>query len=1051
MKKLFQITTVVLGLLLILAVQDTFAQGRTISGTVQDENSEAVIGATIMLKGTTSGTITDVNGVYSVEVPGENTILVFRAVGFAEQEILVGTQSRIEVMLAEDIIGIDEVVVIGYGSMKRSDLTGSVSSINSEDIERAKSTSFIESMHGKMPGVHISTQSGEPGSNIEVKIRGANSINGNSSPLYVIDGIQMDVNTDEVASATVGSNSSMNPMANINQSDIESIEILKDASATAIFGSRGANGVVLITTKSGKEGKTVFNYDANMGFAKASKTLDVLSGLEYVDYHTDRFGYNYLNTLDSNNDGVYDDTDTPRDLTGIQTFNWQDEILRTAITHNHNFSASGGTKTTKYSGSVGYLDQQGIVKNNDYARYNARVKVDHNAGRIKTGFNLNSSYSKTVGAAGASGGGNYNGLVQFITLTKPIDISDANQDFVTGGKFIYPTTMIDDAIKEIDLMRIFGNTYFGVDLMDGLELRVEVGGNVSSSKGREFYGKETAWGNLSQGKAVLQENRSLSWFQRDMLTYNKQFGKHGLNLMAAFELNSYEFESFSIGMGNFPDESTSVYDISKGSVVESIRSNKWGTNRLSYLGRANYNYDNRYLATVSMRGDGSDKFGSGNRWGYFPSAALAWRASQEPFLENISALSNLKFRLSYGETGNERIPAYSYFARMQNSYYASDGTLMLGLAPSSSANPDLKWETTVQYNAGLDVGIFENRVSLIVDYFVKQTQDMLLLTPVPAQTGFSQQWTNVGRVDNKGVELMLMTYNIDMGGFKWNTTFNISMIKNEVIDLGDADFIPVTVPGGWFSNVARVIVGDAIGTAYGYVFDGVYQIDDFTWQNTSDPAIAHADRVYAIKPEAVQFPATAVQPGSFKFKDLDGDGIVDEEHDRQVITHSSPKHYGGLNNEFSYKGFDLGIFLEWSYGNEILNVSKIRSEGYQPWMNLRSEFWENRWTPDNPTDEWGTYSFENTTSSFTSSYYAEDASYLRLKNVYLSYALPQDLINQIGLSSLSVYFTATNLKTWTNYSGFDPEISYNNQLLTGFDRLSYPHAKSWSVGIKASF
>ena len=1051
MKKLFRITTVVLGLLLTLMVQNSFAQGRTVSGTVQDENSEAVIGATVMLKGTTSGTITDINGAFVLEVPDENTVLIFRAVGLSEQEILVGNQTQIEVMLAEDIIGIDEVVVIGYGTMKRSDLTGSVSSISSEDIERTKSTSFLESMHGRMPGVHISTQSGEPGSNIEVKIRGANSINGNSTPLYVVDGIQMDVNTSEVATATVGSSSSMNPMANINQADIESIEILKDASATAIFGSRGANGVVLITTKSGKEGKTVFNYDANMAFASASKRLEVLSGDEYIAYHASRWPYNTYNTEDSNNDGILDASDTPRDLTGVNMFNWQDEILRTGITHNHNFSASGGTKTTKYSGSVGYLDQEGIVKYNDYSRYTARVKVDHNAGKIKTGFNLNSSYSKTVGAAGASGGGNYNCIVQFITLSKPIDINEPNQDFITGGKFIYPTTMIEDAIKEIDLMRVFGNTYFTYALMDGLDLRVELGGNVSSSKGREFYGKETAWGNQQNGKGVLQENRSVSWFQRDMLTYNKQIGKHGLNLMTAFEINSYAFESFRISMVDFPDESTSVYDISKGTLMESVASNKWGTNRASYLGRANYNYDNRYLATVSMRADGSDKFGPGNRWGYFPSAALAWRVSQESFLENIDIISNLKLRLSYGQTGNERIPAYSYFARMQNSYYSSDGSTMLGLSPSSSANPDLKWETTVQYNGGLDFGLFENRISVMVDYFLKQTNDMLLLTPVPAQTGFGQQWKNIGQVDNKGVELMLMTYNIDRAGFKWNTTFNISMVKNEVIDLGEADFIPVTLPGGWFTNVGRVIVGDAIGTAYGYVWDGVYQIDDFTWQNTSDPTIEHKDRIYVLNPDVVQFAGTAVRPGSFKFKDLDGDGLVDEANDRQVISHSSPKHFGGLNNEFSYKGFDLGIFLEWSYGNEILNVSKIRSEGYQPWMNLRKDFWDNHWTPDNPTNEYGDNSYENKTSAFTSSYYVEDASYLRLKNIYLGYAIPQDLISKIGLSSLSVYFTANNLKTWTDYSGFDPEISYHNQLLTGFDRLSYPHAKSWSIGLKASF
>ena len=1051
MKKLFQLTSVILGLLFTLMSQNSFAQNRTITGSLTDVNNQAVIGATIMLKGTTIGTISDINGAFMIDVPNENSVIVISSVGYSTQELVVGNQTNIDLILQEDVIGIDEVVVIGYGSMKRSDLTGSVSSINSEEITKAKSNSFIESMQGKMAGVQISSQSGEPGSNIEVKIRGANSINGSSSPLYVIDGVQMDVNTDEVASASVASSSSMNPLANINPSDIESIEILKDASATAIFGSRGANGVVLITTKSGQEGKTVFNYDTYLTFAKASKKINMLSGTEYLEYQKWRDPTSVYFWIESNNDGVLDSLDTPRDLSSVKMFDWQDEILRTAVTQGHNFSVSGGNKTTKYSGSAGYMDQEGIIRNNDYQRYNARVKVDHSDKRIKTGFNLNSSYSKQSGASSASGTGDYNGVIQFIMLTKPVDISDPNQDYLTGGKFIYPTTMIDEAVKEIDLIRVFGNSYFNFEIMDGLNLNVELGGNLSSSKGREFYGKNTSWGNLDQGKGVLKENRSISWFQRDMLTYIKNFGKHGINLMAAFEMNSYIFESFGVSMGNFPDESTGINDISKGSTLLDVNSNKWGTNRLSYLGRANYNYDDRYLVTVSLRADGSDKFGPGNRYGYFPSAAFAWRVSQEDFLKNNNLISNLKMRLSYGQTGNERIPAYSYFAQMENAYYSSNGSYTLGLAPSSSANPDLKWETTEQFNAGVDFGVFENRISFTVDYFMKHTRDMLLLAPVSAQTGFSQQWGNIGQVDNHGVELMLSTYNISKPDFKWNTSFNISMIKNEVIDLGDADFIPVTIYGGWFQNVGRVVVGDAIGTAYGYEFDGVYQIDDFTWENDSDPNIAHEDRTYTLKPDVVQYPGAAVQPGSFKFKDLDGDGTVDEANDRKVISHSFPKHFGGLNNNFTYKNFDLGIFLEWSYGNEVLNVSKLRSEGYQSYMNLTEDFWRNRWTPDNPTNEYGTTSFENKTSTVTSSYYVEDASYLRLKNIYLGYNVSKNLIKRVGLSGLNFYASASNVYTWTKYSGFDPEISFNNQLLPGFDRYTYPRAKTITFGLKATF
>jgi len=368
------------------------------------------------------------------------------------------------------------------------------------------------------------------------------------------------------------------------------------------------------------------------------------------------------------------------------------------------------------------------------------------------------------------------------------------------------------------------------------------------------------------------------------------------------------------------------------------------------------------------------------------------------------------------------------------------------------ANPDLKWESTTQYNGGIDLGLFKERIILNADYYMKKTTDMLLLAPVSSQSGYNQQWKNIGRVDNKGLELMLTTYNIDKKDFKWNTSVNFSLPRNEVVDLGPGvDFIPVTIYGGFFQNVGRVVKGESIGTAYGFVWDGIYQISDFTWQNNSDPTIAHDQRTYTLKPEVVRVAGSSVKPGSFKFRDLNGDNVVDDAKDRKVISHSFPKHFGGINNNLTYKNFELGIFVDWSYGNEILNESRYLSEGTQGWMNLRKDFWDNRWTPDNPTNEYGTISAKNITSAFISSYYVEDGSFIRLKNVNLAYNVPTGLIGKIGFSDVKIYLNGSNLYTFTNYSGFDPEITFNNQLLPGFDRYSYPKARTITIGIQASF
>lgn len=1026
---------------------------KNVVGIISVEGGEPAIGATVMVKGETIGTITDVNGKFRIEAPMNGQLQV-SYVGYVTKIVNINGKNDLRVTLSEDNHNLEEIVVVGYGSMKKKDLTGSVAGLRSEEINQSKSSSFINAMQGKLAGVQISSQSGELGANTRISIRGVNSVYGSSLPLYVIDGVQIDVNTNEIASSKMGNGSQLDPMATINPADIESIEVLKDASATAIYGSRGANGVIIVTTRSGKMGKTRINYDGYVSFGKVTKRIDVLGASDFIDYRREIDGNCPLFYTDSNGDGAYNKLDDPRDPYSNPIHNWQDEMLRTAVSHNHNLSLDGGTETLQYSGSVGFSKNEGIIINNDYERLTTRLKIDYNKDRLKMGMNMNVSYSEYNGASQSGGeGGTFNGVVQSLVTARPVEIYIP--EFDNMGTYVSPISMLKDAYKNTSLIRANLNGYGEYRIIDGLSLNVSVGGMMSSSKGKEFYGKNTEWGAGDHGRAIIAEQRAIYISNSEQLTYQKDFGMSRLNAMLAFEINHYNFESFSVDNANFLDESTGVDAISKGNVLKGVNSYRGVNNRLSYLGRIYYDLLNRYLFTASIRADGSDKFGKGNRYGYFPSFAFAWRLSEENFMKRQNIIDNLKLRLSYGQTGNERIASYQYMANMENSYYNG----ILGLSPSTLANPNLKWETTIQYNAGLDIGVFNNRVQLGLDYYKKITNDMLMPAAIPSQTGYSTQWKNIGKVHNEGVEFQISTVNLKTKTFQWSTDFNISHNKNTVKDLGGVDFIPVAIGGGWITNVGRVMVGHDIGTAYGYVFDGIYQLDEFTWQNNSDPDIPFTQRNFTLKPDVVSVKGTNVKPGSYKFKNLDGseDNVVDES-DQTIISHSSPKFFGGINNTFRYKNLELTVFLSGSYGNEIFNESKFRLSGGIPlaWQNLSKDFWDNRWTPDNPTNDYGTFSVDtrNTTSLMTNSYYVEDASYLKLKTVSLSYTIPEFLLRKIGLGKVSnakIYATGDNLYTWTKYTGFDPEVDSGNALLTGFDRVSYPRTRSFIFGVNVTF
>jgi len=1021
----------------------------TVTGTVADENGTPLSGVSITVKNGEGGTQTGTDGKYRISVD-ENATLIFSYVGHASSEVTVKKQTVINVTLKTADNDLNQVVVIGYGTARKSDLTGSVGRIGTADLNRNKTTDVLSAMQGKIAGVEIASQSGELGSGLNITVRGGSSIYGSSTPLFVIDGIPLDVNTNESASASVPSSTTSNPLANINPADIESVEVLKDASATAIYGSRGANGVVLIVTKSGKAGAPRVDYESYVNFGSLSKRLGVLSADEFVDYQRLINPNGTIVATGPDASGNY----TPRNFDTIAKHDWQNETYRTSISHSHNLTVSGGNATTTFSGGIGYLHEEGLIRQNSNNRYSLRLRVDHQASsRLKIGLNMSNTYSSLNGATGSGSNFYGDGVVQAIVYSKPVAVYDPLDDI--EASYVTPSEIINNAYRNTTLQNLIANVNLNYKLTSNLSFNVIAGGTLSNSKGQEFYGSNTFQGVKLGGDAFINNIKSQSILNTDQITYNKTFKKgSSLNLIGAFEVNSYDFQSNNIEGQQFADQSTGVEDISKAGIIARYKSTHYRNNRLSYISRANYNFRNRFLFTASFRADGSDKFGANNKWGYFPSGAIAWRISEESFMKQQSMISNLKARVSFGTTGNERIPAYRYIGTLAPAYYSSNGVAAYGSAPDNKANPDLKWESTIQYNAGVDIGFWHERLQISADVYFKKTTNMLLPAPVPAVTGFTTQWQNFGRIDNKGVELTITSHNIDNKDFSWESNLNLNANRNMVKNLGGTTIIPVTVPGE-IKNIGAVLVGQPIGTGYGYIFDGVYQLSDFTWQNNSDPTIDPALRSYVIKPKVVTVAGSTVAPGSFKFKDLTGDGIVNDD-DLTVISHSAPKLTGGFTNTFRYKNFDFSVFLQGSYGNQVINQSTFLLNGFQNKTNISRDFYYNRWTVNNPTNEYGTFATNtfanrNATASLSSSYYVEDASFLRLKSVTIAYTLPTSLLDRFHIKRVRIYASGNNLLTFTKYKGYDPEVAWRDPLLTGVDKLAFPRTRNIIFGANVSF
>lgn len=1015
-----------------------------ITGTVLDAaTGEPMPGASVIEKGTTSGATTDTKGRFAIKVKSRESVLTFSFLGMVSQNIMVGNKTDISVSLEQDVTQIENVVVqIGYGDARKKNVAGSLSVLSTAELAKSKGSSFMDALQGRIAGVQVSSSSGEPGAGIDITIRGGNSINAGTQPLYIIDDVQIDVNADEVATSSYTSaNVRYNPLAGINPADIESITVLKDASATAIYGSRGANGVVIVTTKGGRGEKASVDFDMSVGLANMANKIEVLQGQEFADYRFAKFPTSDAWGIDTNGDGLPDQVRNFRDY---RSRDWQEEVMRTGIIQSYNIGVtSGGNAKTRVAASAGYLNQEGIVKKNQMERFTGRIRFDSDISkRFSVGGTINFSHIVTKGAVTNAGANSYNGLVQSFVLYKPIFLGEEDDEASNPENYnlTNPITFINDSYKATTQNRTIADLYVKYKILKNLTLRISGGGTIMNSKNQEWYPSTTSWGYSKNGLAVVGENGAESWQTSNTLTYALSHGSHYFNAVLGFELRGYTAERLSTRAEGFENQSfNGAFDIGQGSVFpENVQTYRERNTSESEFLRLNYNYGEKYIFTTSIRRDGSSKFGANNKYGYFPSAAIAWRIGKEEFMKQQKVFSDMKLRFSYGMTGNDRIPAYQSLSRTEKTYYSGDNnSVNLGLSPAEISNPDLKWETTSQYNAGIDISMFRNRLNIEADVYLKQTKDMLLHADVPSQIGSYRQWQNIGRVDNKGFELTINTVNIQKRNFSWSTSINFNLNRNKVVSLGGVSSIPVKVAGGHIVEVGRVVVGHPIGSAWGYVFDGIYQQDDFDEQGN-------------LKEGVPSFAGITVKPGDMKFKDLrNNDGIVDPNNDKTVISNSDPKHFGGFTNSFTFKNFDLSFMFQWSYGNDIVNIGRYRYEGFVGYNNVSKDYWRNRWTPENPGNRYPSLNGEGKTEM--SSYYVEDGSYLRLKNLTIGYTLPAAVIRKIGLSYLRIYVTAENLFTCTGYSGYDPEVSFWNRLIPGLDYTNYPRARSVYFGISIKY
>ena len=1038
---------IVMLLMLLLSFSDQALsqQLKSITGTVL-EAGQPLPGVTVRVKGTNRGTTTLANGKYSIQAASNET-LVFAFLGMVTQETVVGNRSTVNVTLQVSSASLGEVVVIGYGTVKKPDLTGSVGVVPMDDMMKAPVGTFAEALAGRVAGVKVNASDGQPGGGINIVIRGAGSLTQSTAPLYVIDGFPVE-NPDP---------------ASINPEEIESMTILKDASSTAIYGSRAANGVILIQTKRGSVGKPVVNFSSSYGIQEMPKAMEVMSPYEFIKYQTE------LNPLTATTRAFFAGGKTLEDYKSAAGVNFQDYVLQQGAIQNYNLALRGGTDQTKYSISGSLFDQIGSIINTGLNRYSGRATLDQNiSNKIKAGVTVNYSGIKQYGQVINQGAVTQGNPTAFALarawLYRPISpnpnddlLADAVDDDALNASDFRVNPFIDlqnqHSFNITNLVET--NGYLSYEINKNLNIKSNAGIRHNKLTLERFYNSKTAQGgpspnNVNGVNGSISNLFSNSFSNETTLNYKKTFKKdHTITGLGLFAINSNNTNTKGYAGRLLPNENLGMDGLEEGLAFNPVSSSSVNT-MASYAGRLDYNYKSKYIVTGTFRADGSSKFRE--HWGYFPGAALAWNMHKEGFFAKLlPGVSTSKIRSSYGSNGNNRVGDFDTYARLLqsvNGYSFNNGTPIASNSVSSIGNPDLAWEKVTTIDLGYEIGILKDRVVLEMDLYRKTTENLLLNAILPSSTGFGSAVKNIGKLRNDGLEFTLNTVNIQTKDFSWESNLNISFNKNKVMELtrGQRSLTSNSDYVSQFNKPLYVAeIGKPAGMMIGFIWEGNYQYSDF---DNPSPG------VYILKPSVPTNGAVrnTILPGDIKYKDINGDGIMNDA-DLTFIGNGQPIHTGGFSNNFNYKAFSLNVFFQWSYGNDIYNANRLIMEGNSNgWANINQfASYSNRWTPENPTN--ANYRTRGQGPiGFHSSRVVEDGSFIRMKTVSLNYNLPAKLIKTAYLSNLSLNVSAQNLITWTNYSGMDPEVSTRNNTLTpGFDYSSYPKSPTIAFGIKAGF
>lgn len=1019
---------------------------KKVKGTVTDKNGQPIIGAAVLIKGTTKGVSTDIDGVFEIDVTPEETLL-FTCISYTDKELLVGNKTSFNVTLEDDSILLDDVVVIGYGTVKKRDVSTAISSIKSDDIANQPISDFRQAMVGKMAGVSVMQVGGDPEGNVMVRVRGTGSVTAGNDPLYVIDGVPVE-----------------SGLSNLNANDIESLEVLKDASSAAIYGSRGSNGVILVTTKKGKSEKMKISYDGYYSMDQLSKKIELMDAYEYAQFVKEGHDNAYYDAVPGGTDPNGSRSDSwanyPVEIIpylegqpNLTNTDWQDEIFRTAHSHSHNLTISGKSANNNYFISGNYLSKEGIVINSDYTKYSLRFNMDGKRNNFKYGVNFAPSYSKSnrVNASGAYGSG---GIVQSALAYNPmwpVYNEDGSFNFQGNGywrigtdyqhnEILNPVALATLKKDIVDRVAMTGRAFASYEFIEGLSLQTSLGGSYYgasnerySSQDLETLGKAN-YGKKSNPVGYASAAFQYNWLWENQLSYNKSFNdKHSLNAVLVHSMQKNTNKSMNVTATDYPNDYIQTIG---GGVVTKGDSKTEAWSLASVLARVQYSYDGKYMVSAAIRADGSSRFGKNNRWGYFPSASAAWRISSEDFLQSAKSwLTDLKLRASYGMTGNFQIGNYTHLSTMSTDNYilgSGSGSLVSGYKPTGVENPDLTWEKTSMANIGIDINLWKGYLTFTGELYSANTTDMLLEVPIPHLTGYSTTLMNVGKVNNRGFELQLGSQHVYSNGFSYSVYGNFSKNINEVKALGAND-TPIIVTGSVGHAFYITQVGQPIGSYYLMTIDGVFKNQD----------------------ELMSYPHFSnTQPGDFRFVDIDGDGVIDLDKDRSIVGNYMPDFTYSFGGSLAYKGIDLQVAFQGVYGNEILNLNKRYLDNMEGNVN-GTIIARNRWkSPEEPGD--GLTNRANRkqkgNNGRTSTWHLEDGSFLRLQNLALGYTLPVRLSESFLVEKLRVYVSAQNLFTLTNYTGYNPEVSNRSSALTpGEDYGTYPLAKTFMVGLNLTF